>query len=58
MDTFLLSRELGDSQAASSLKLEYSTRLTYSIQRSPSVDFGEKHSTGTSALDIERQTSR
>lgn len=58
MDSFLLSRELGDPQALSLLELGYYTRLTHSIQHAVGIIFCGEHHTGTNALDIERQTSR
>lgn len=58
MDSFLLSRELGDLQAFSSLELGYNTRLIHSVERATGIVFKKPHCTGINALDIERQTSR
>lgn len=58
MDSYLLSRELGDLQASASLELERNTRLIHSVQRAAGIVFCEKHHAGINALDIEKQTSR
>lgn len=58
MDSFLLSRELGDPQAFPSLELGYNTRLIHSVERATGIIFCQPHRTGINALDIERQTSR
>lgn len=58
MDSFLLSRELGDLQASASLMLECNTRLMHSVQRATGIVFCEESRAGINALDIEKQTSR
>lgn len=58
MDSFLLSRELGDLQASASLMLECNTRLIHSVQRATGIVFCEESRASINALDIEKQTSR